>query len=343
MKRSRPSSTDGDRLVKHVVRQFLKSSAVEIDGNLLGRVRAFGQQGESQIRELFAAIWKELQGGRSKARLAAVLLVDDLLLRSVLFRKLVCGRLRDYSEWAIGIASSAFPLPEDEERGMLRTSAIGFLRAWHEQFVPLQVEHIPLTTTDHIRQLHMEFVFLRDKVKIPFVDVEREQERRREEEQAERRRVAVLDQSRRELAELCPLVMSNLSELENAIGILFPSFEERFEDDVVAENQIEKAEEDNDAVEWEDEDEAAAGMESLPQIGGFNDDFEIDIAISTKPADDPKAPVQQAAMDAAKILARTHIPKLKRLFQVLPENASLKALLNQAEAVLERANKLSVR
>ena len=84
----------------------------------------------------------------------------------------------------------------------------------------------------------IKLVFLRDKVKIPFVDVEREQERRREEEQAERRRVAVLDQSRRELAELCPLVMSNLSELENAIGILFPSFEERFEDDVVAENQL---------------------------------------------------------------------------------------------------------
>ena len=44
MKRSRPVSTEGGRKVKHVVRQFCKSSSVEIPDSALAEVRSLAQQ-----------------------------------------------------------------------------------------------------------------------------------------------------------------------------------------------------------------------------------------------------------------------------------------------------------
>ncbi len=234
---------------------------------------------------------------------------------------------------------------------MLRTSAIGFLKSWHDRFVPTDDGEISPATTDAVRQLHMEFVFLRDKLQIPFVDVAREQERVREEQALERRRAAERERAIKEFAELKVGVLSNLNELENALAILFPSFEERFDNQVQAAqvDLIDQLEPDDEVIEWEDEDEAGihAQDQDLDQrkeqrIGGLTDDFAIDITFSTRAtnSDESRAPLVQAANDAVKILIRTHIPKLHAMRESLGKNDQLEELWAQSMAVLDRSKKL---
>jgi hypothetical protein len=345
MKRGRSSSSassEGFRIVRAVARQFQKASTVEVDANMRGRCLEYGQRGDTQIQELFEAVWKEMQALTSKARLCAVLLINDLFLRSVLFRKLVCGRLREYSELAIGIASST-KLLTDDGRGMLRTTACGFLHSWHERFVP---SVIPAATTTYVRQLDMEFVYLRDKLGIAFVDVERERRQREEEAVELRRQVARRERSIRELAELAPVVESNLKELENLIALLFPSFEERFNESVEAVAICEAVDvPHDDGMEWEDEDEAGAHMQSEQHIGGLTDNFVIEVTLTIKNVneDEERVPLVRTANDCLKILVRAHIPKLRNLMTILtapPQAAIVQTLWNQSQAVLARTNKL---
>jgi hypothetical protein len=139
-----------------------------------------------------------------------------------------------------------------------------------------------------------------------------------------------------------------LTELENALNALFPSFEERFgleEDDVAMAMMLPDAAEDADE-EFEDEEEAAAAAAAVAggeRIVGLTDDFVLDVAIPSRASREDQAPLVRAVKECMAQLVRGHLPKLRRWRDVLPIGDSLARvmqLLTRAHTLMERANKL---
>jgi hypothetical protein len=346
-KRQRVSvpSSDGSRLVKAACRAFAKSTTVEVDAALLERIRAHAQQGGAdKIKDVYDGLWVQWRAiSSARARLCAVLIAHDLFLRSVVFRRLLCGSLTAWCEQTVG-TDAANPLPEadDGAGGMLRTTALSVLRQWHERFVPAVV---PLATTDYTRQLDLCFRYLRDKLHIAFAaDERREADERRLEERRQQARLATAE---REFGELEATIGTNLTELENALNALFPSFEERFgleEDDVAMAMMLPDAAAAEDADEvFEDEEEAATAVAGGERIVGLTDDFVLDVAIPSRASREDQAPLVRAVKECMAQLVRGHLPKLRRWRDLLPGGDSLARvmqLLARAHALMERANKL---
>ncbi len=361
MKRLRPSPSDGGRLVKAAARAFQKSDTVEVDGDLMERIRSYAQQGGAQaMRELHDGLWAlAMSQSSARARLCAVLVAHDLFLRSPAFRRLLCGNLLAWCELTMG-TNPANPLPETDDGGMLCTTATSVLRQWHERFVPATV---PLATTDYTRQLDLCFKYLRDKLHIVFApppDASAESAREHE----VRRQHALVGATERELAELEPIVAANLTELENALNALFPSFEERFgmEDDEallsVNVTATKEREEEEPQEDWEDEDEAGAAataaLDTDSKVGGLTDDFVIDVSIMAQAGGggggggggdvSDQEPLVRAVKDCMHLLQRSHLPKMigwRAVFEGQHQAALRRTmqLWTRAHALMDRANK----
>ena len=349
-KRGRPKdSSEGLRLVRSAVRSFRKSGSLAAES--VAAVRSHAQAGG--LAELYQGLWEAWRAPRSaRARLCAVLLADELFGRSVAFRRLLCADLWQWCEQTVG---EAIP-DEDGQAETLRTTALSCLSRWNDRFVPTPV---PAATTEYTRQLHLVVTHLRGKLEMPTDQQGQEREAERE------RRRRQMERVRREVREMGPAIESNVAEMENALNVLFPTFEERFQmeddarllrvEDCLDEKQEKKGEEEDDD-EWEDEDEAAQAATSKEmRIGGLTDDFAIDVSIapSKDMRDENDAPLVRAVKDAVQVLVRSHMPKLEAWQIAFREEegeeegrigattqAKVEALLERAKQALARANNL---
>ena len=346
-KRGRPKdSSEGLRLVRSAVRSFRKSGSLPAES--VAAVRSHAQAGG--LADLYQGLWEAWRAPRSaRARLCAVLLADELFGRSVAFRRLLCADLWQWCEQTVG---PTVP-DEDGQAETLKTTALSCLSRWNDRFVPTPV---PAATTEYTRQLHLVVAHLRGKFEMPLDQSQQERDVERE------RRRAEMEGVKRELREMAPSIESNVTEMENALNVLFPTFEERFQmeddaqllrvEDVFAKDDNDKEDYDNDGDDWEDEDEAAQAATSKEmRIGGLTDDFAIDVSIapSKDMRDENDAPLVRAVKDAVQVLVRSHMPKLEAWQSVFRNGEEegigvaaekVDALLERAKQALARANNL---
>jgi hypothetical protein len=88
------------------------------------------QKSESNVKDVFGLLWARFGARNSLIRLAAVLTLDQLFMRSAYLRRLVCGSM---TEWlALGVGSSvARPLPPPRAAaGRLRQASLAALERW---------------------------------------------------------------------------------------------------------------------------------------------------------------------------------------------------------------------
>ena len=328
--------SDEEKCVGSVVRSFLKSSEFSLDHNCVRpHWISLKSMAKRNIRSVFDGLIPFFSAKRAKGRLCALLICNELFLRSVEFRKLTCANLMDICDHCLG-TDPHNPIPEMETVGsMLKQQAKVFLHDWHQRFVP----KTPISSTsDYRKQLDVVYHFLKQKKNFVFVNENDNLDNvvaiRSERNINDVRRENAL----REWTHMEETICLNMLELENGLSVLFPTFEDIYDDcndnnnnnnndednetrkkrkletesmlvpeveEMIFENdnEEEKWEEDNENDKEDDGQNDNVQYDMLNQ--GITNDYEIQVTVKTSnlvEQSDANEPVVRVVKEARKVL-----------------------------------------
>lgn len=285
-------------------------------------------------KAVWDSLWPWLWHKTASARLAALLVADGLFDRSAAWRRSVCLHLTALGGALLGLDPER-PLPDARGVGaVLRAQATRALHRWHTRWV--DEAQVPVDTHDFRAQLHLYYCFARDKrgvqfVRPPSVSPDRE---------AARARTRVAN-AQRELDEGAPAVELTLSQVENALALLLPSFEDRYSDAHLLHVDDEMHEDEAPAVaddEWEVSEEQQHQGEprdvgAAAQVPGL-----VEVAVTVKTAEAVAATADNALLlqvcrEGAYELRGAHARMLRYCLDVLAPGSDARA---RAEALMER-------
>ncbi len=234
------------------------------------------------------------------------------------------------------------PLPDANGVGaLLKNASRNALHRWHVKYV-VPLTEPPVVTHDYRTQLHVTYCFLRDKRHIDFDTQEAADE-------AAVAAAAALHETRvrnaeRELEQHERAVELNLLEVENALRLLMPAFEDTYgaAELLHVENFATAAQPTDDAIddadEWEGDEEAGDAAPVALATGPR--DMVLNVTVKTANIVDPSSdnePLVRACRDGLRTLRGSHDALLRHLLATLTEGS---VHWSRAQALMERARRI---
>ncbi|CAN8253980.1 unnamed protein product [Cochlearia groenlandica] len=151
---------NGGGKVIALIGKATKSSAQEVDPRLLKAIKSTLRYSDSEVRCSARTLMELMKHKHSQVRYLTLLIIDELFIRSKLFRTLIIENLDQLLSLSVGFRSD-LPLPGPAPVAtILRTKAIEFLEKWNLSFGL------------HYKELRLGFDYLKNTLKLKFPDLQ---------------------------------------------------------------------------------------------------------------------------------------------------------------------------
>ncbi|CAH2063175.1 unnamed protein product [Thlaspi arvense] len=151
---------DGGGKVMGLIEKATKSSAQEVDPRLLKAIKLTLRYSDSEVRLGAETLMELMKHHHSQVRLLTLHIIDEIFMRSKLFRALIVENLDQLLSLSVGFRTN-LPLPAPSAVAtILRTKAIEFLEKWN------------LTFGLHYKEIRLGFDYLKNTLKLKFPDLQ---------------------------------------------------------------------------------------------------------------------------------------------------------------------------
>ncbi|KAL6575629.1 hypothetical protein OROHE_001006 [Orobanche hederae] len=155
--------------VVNLIEKAVESTAAEVDPRLLKAIKLTVRYSDSELRCAAQTLMSFMKRDHSQVRYLALLIIDQLFVRSKLFRNLLVENLDQLLSLSIGFRRN-HPLPAPASvASILRLKAIEFLEKWNESF------------GIHYRQLRLGYDYLKNTLRYQFPNLQANAARIRQE------------------------------------------------------------------------------------------------------------------------------------------------------------------
>ncbi|KDP31512.1 hypothetical protein JCGZ_15357 [Jatropha curcas] len=164
---------DGGK-VRALIEKATHSTAAEVDPRLLKAIKSVVRYSDSEVRLAAQTLMDLMKRDHSQVRYLALLIIDQLFMRSKLFRTLLVENLDQLLSLSVGFRRN-LPLPAPPAvASVMRSKAIEFLEKWNASF------------GIHYRQIRLGFDYLKNTLRFQFPNIQanaaRVQQERKERE-----------------------------------------------------------------------------------------------------------------------------------------------------------------
>lgn len=161
-------------VVAGLIEKATNSTAGEVDPRLLKAIKSVVRRSDSELRLAAQTLMNLMKRDHSQVRYLALLIIDELFMRSKLFRTLLVENMDQLLALSVGFRRN-LPLPAPPTvASVLRSKAIEFLEKWNASY------------GIYYRQLRLGFDYLKNTLRFQFPNLQanaaRIQQERRERE-----------------------------------------------------------------------------------------------------------------------------------------------------------------
>ncbi|VAH68709.1 unnamed protein product [Triticum turgidum subsp. durum] len=184
---------------------------------------------DGAVRDAFRLLLSLMAKPHSHVRLLAFSIVDELFMRSKLFRSLLADTLDGFLPLAVGFRTNEQLPPPAASAATLRKAAIQALERWHHLFGV------------HYRQLRLAVEYLKSSARIQFPGLRAAVEARAAREaRTQEILTAKVEQLRSTIESIKAEIRSTIQEIRNGLDIIRAEYEkfERYADDDDEEEEI---------------------------------------------------------------------------------------------------------
>ncbi|KAK7285782.1 hypothetical protein RJT34_20563 [Clitoria ternatea] len=206
------------------------STAPEVDPRLLMAIKTVVRYSDSELRIATQTLMDLMKRDHSQVRYLSLLIIDEIFMRSKLFRTLVVENLDQLLSLSVGFRRN-LPLPAPPAvASVLRSKAIEFLEKWNLSFGV------------HYRQLRLGYDYLKNTLRLQFpniqANVERIQQERRERERRSKEILLSKYESLKEnFSSIKGGILSTMDEIDECLDILH-SQQESVSDDILDNEEL---------------------------------------------------------------------------------------------------------
>ncbi|CAA2982464.1 Hypothetical predicted protein [Olea europaea subsp. europaea] len=174
MEEERKGENKAALVVARLIENATNTTAAEVDPRLLKAIKSVVRYSDSELRLAAQTLMSLMKRDHSQVRYLALLIIDELFMRSKLFRTLLVENLDQLLSLSVGFRRN-LPLPAPASvASIVRSKAIEFLEKWNESF------------GIHYRQLRLGYDYLKNTHRFQFPNLQanaaRIQQERRERE-----------------------------------------------------------------------------------------------------------------------------------------------------------------
>ncbi|KZV57681.1 UV-stimulated scaffold protein A [Dorcoceras hygrometricum] len=147
-------------VVLPLIERATNSTAADVDPRLLKAIKSSVRSSDSELRCAAQTLLSLMKRDHSQVRYLALLIIDELFMRSKLFRTLMVENLDQLLSLSIGFRRN-LPLPAPTSiASVLRSKAIEFLEKWN------------VTFGIHYRQLRLGYEYLKNTLRFQFPNLQ---------------------------------------------------------------------------------------------------------------------------------------------------------------------------
>ncbi|KAL0464924.1 UNVERIFIED_CONTAM: UV-stimulated scaffold protein A [Sesamum latifolium] len=200
-------------VVLPLIDKATNSTAPDLDPRLLKAIKSTVRYSDSHLRLAAQTLISLMKRDHSQVRYLALLIIDELFMRSKLFRNLVVENLDQLLSLSVGFRRN-HPLPAPASvASVLRSKAIEFLEKWNESF------------GIHYRQLRLGYDYLKNTLRFQFPNLQAnaaraQQERREREMRTKEILLKKFESFRTNFSSIKEEIQSNIDEIDECLEIL---------------------------------------------------------------------------------------------------------------------------
>ncbi|XP_054783422.1 UV-stimulated scaffold protein A homolog [Prosopis cineraria] len=216
---------------RSLIEKATNSTSPEVDPRLLRAIKSVVRNSDSELRIAAETLTDLMKRDHSQVRYLTLLIIDELFMRSKLFRTLLVENLDQLLSLSIGFRRN-LPLPAPPAvASVLRSKAIEFLEKWNHSFGV------------HYRQLRLGYDYLKNTLRLQFpniqANVERMQQERREKERRSKEILLIkFEHLRQNLSSIKGEIISTVDEIGECLEIL--NAKEEFMQDDILDDEVEE-------------------------------------------------------------------------------------------------------
>ncbi|GAU13648.1 hypothetical protein TSUD_347520 [Trifolium subterraneum] len=199
--------------VRSLIDMATNSTAPDVDPRLLKAIKTVVRYSDSELRLASQTLMDLMKRDHSQVRYLALQIIDELFMRSKLFRTLIVENMEQLMSLSVGFRRN-LPLPAPPSvASVLRSKAIEFLEKWNVSFGV------------HYRQLRLGYDYLKNTLRLQFpniqANVERIQQERRERERRSKEILLNKYESLKEkFSSIKGEILSTMDEIDGCLDIL---------------------------------------------------------------------------------------------------------------------------
>ncbi|XP_057778630.1 UV-stimulated scaffold protein A homolog [Salvia miltiorrhiza] len=196
-----------------LIERAVESTAAEVDPRLLKAIKSVVRNSDSELRSASQTLMSLMKRNHSQVRYLALLIVDELFMRSKLFRSLLVENLDLFLSLSIGFRRN-HPLPPPASvASLLRSKSIEFLEKWNDSF------------GIHYRQLRLGYDYLKNTLRFQFPNLQAnaariQQERREREMRTRDILLKKFESLKANFSSIKEEIQINIDEIDECLGIL---------------------------------------------------------------------------------------------------------------------------
>ncbi|KAM3335498.1 hypothetical protein ACQJBY_029777 [Aegilops geniculata] len=217
-----PSTPAADSSIAALIDRATSTTAPSVDPALLRAIKSSARASDGAVRDAFRLLLSLMAKPHSHVRLLAFSIVDELFMRSKLFRTLLAHALDGFLPLAVGFRTNEQLPPPAASAATLRKAAIQALERWHHLFGV------------HYRQLRLAVEYLKSSARIQFPGLRAAVEARAAREaRTQEILTAKVEQLRSTIGSINAEIRSTIQEIRNGLDIIRAEYEkfERYADD----------------------------------------------------------------------------------------------------------------
>ncbi|XP_038682696.1 UV-stimulated scaffold protein A homolog [Tripterygium wilfordii] len=199
--------------VRALIDKATNSTAREVDPRLLRAIKSVVRYSDSELRLAAQTLLDLMKRDHSQVRYLTLLVIDELFMRSKLFRTIVVENFDQLLSLSVGFRRN-LPLPAPPAIAvLLRSKAIEFLEKWNISF------------GIHYRQIRLGFDYLKNILKFQFPNLQAnaariQQERREREIRSKEIILNKFESLRTNLFAIKEEIQSTIDEIEECLDIV---------------------------------------------------------------------------------------------------------------------------
>ncbi|CAL0302178.1 unnamed protein product [Lupinus luteus] len=201
------------RKVIALIERATNSTVPEVDHLLLKAIKTVVRYSDFELRLAAETLMDLMQRDHSQVRYLALQIIDELFMRSKLFRTILIENLDQLLSLSVGFRRN-LPLPAPPAvASVLRSKAIEFLEKWNVSFGV------------HYRQLRLGYDYLKNTLRLQFPNMQAnalriQQERRERERRSKEILLSKYEHLKENLSSIKGGLLSTLNEIDECLDIL---------------------------------------------------------------------------------------------------------------------------